>query len=185
MYWEFTDVEYDQSANSNVTTETKVLLKPTSRPPGNTTHESNHLTSRPTTIRPIIPTHRCNSGRPTICHEWPRKSSRSAYSSSASNNIPKCGGLRRRPVRFRRAPITLSSTGARVNEHITSGEKRFTLLGGRGEFKGSVHACVPGGCEHGGCGRERWCRSAVVHARHGEGIQLQSIQLTPPGSGVQ
>ena len=116
-------IEYSQLANTTATTETKVLLKSTARPAGHTAHKSNNHTSRPTTIRPIIPTHRRNHRHPANYHERPHTPFRSADSSSASNNIPKCGGLRRRPVRLRRAPITLPATWARADEHITSGEE--------------------------------------------------------------
>jgi hypothetical protein len=91
---ENTAIERDRFANEDVTTETKVLLESTARPPSHTTHKGNHYTSRPTTVRPIIPTHRCNNSRFTTCHERPRTPARAACSSSTGNRIPKCGGLR-------------------------------------------------------------------------------------------
>jgi hypothetical protein len=76
-------------ANGDVTIETKVLLESTAWPSSHTTHKSNQSSSRPSIIRPIIPTHWCDSCGTTTYHKRSHKSSRSDCTSSTSYNFPQ------------------------------------------------------------------------------------------------
>lgn len=69
MCCDSTDIENELNTDKNVETETKVLLKSTTRSPGHTAYESNDHTSKPTIVRSIVPAYRRNNSHPTNCRE--------------------------------------------------------------------------------------------------------------------
>jgi hypothetical protein len=87
-------IEQDQDANNDAKTETKVLLKSTTRSLSHTTHQSNKSTPRPTSFRPIIPTYRCNKRRLADSDKRPCTSIRPACIHSTGHGLPQRRRLR-------------------------------------------------------------------------------------------